>query len=53
MFWWRVNCRYRFGYLISYPSDLLIPQGEADNGDGQKFLAKDETRENIRDGSIN
>lgn len=27
----------RFGYKISYPSDLLIPQGEADNGDGQSF----------------
>ena len=28
----------RFGYTISYPSDLLRPQGEADNGDGQVFL---------------
>lgn len=28
----------RFGYSISYPSDLLSPQGEADNGDGQIFL---------------
>lgn len=27
----------RFGYSISYPSNLLTPQGEADNGDGQKF----------------
>lgn len=27
----------RFGYSISYPSNLLKPQGEADNGDGQKF----------------
>ena len=27
----------RFGYSISYPSDLLTPQGEADNGDGQVF----------------
>lgn len=27
----------RFGYTISYPSDLLTPQGEADNGDGQIF----------------
>lgn len=31
----------RFGYSVSYPADLLEPQGEADNGDGQKFLAKD------------
>lgn len=28
----------RFGYSISYPSDLLKPQGEAANGDGQVFL---------------
>lgn len=27
----------RFGYSISYPTDLLAPQGEADNGDGQIF----------------
>ena len=27
----------RFGYSIAYPSDLLTPQGEADNGDGQVF----------------
>jgi hypothetical protein len=28
----------RFGYSISYPSKLLAPQGEAENGDGQVFL---------------
>ncbi|MDQ6785896.1 MAG: hypothetical protein M3033_03640 [Acidobacteriota bacterium] len=27
----------RYAYSISYPSDLLKPQGEADNGDGQVF----------------
>lgn len=27
----------RFGYSISYPSDLLALQGEADNADGQVF----------------
>jgi hypothetical protein len=27
----------RYGYSISYPSDLLEPQGESDNGDGQIF----------------
>ena len=32
----------RFGYSIAYPAGILIPQGEADNGDGQKFLSKDE-----------
>ena len=29
------NARYSFS--ISYPSNLLTPQGEADNGDGQIF----------------
>jgi hypothetical protein len=31
----------RFQYAICYPADLLVPQGEAPNGDGQRFLAKD------------
>jgi len=31
----------RFGYSITYPSNLLYPQGESDNGDGQKFLTKE------------
>jgi hypothetical protein len=31
----------RFEYSISYPSDLLYPQGEAANGDGQKFMSRD------------
>lgn len=35
----------RFGYSISYPSDLLVPQGEAENGDGQKFLSMDKSAE--------
>ena len=30
----------RFSYSISYPADLLIPQGEAENGDGQTFRAQ-------------
>ena len=30
----------RFKYSISYPADLLIPQGEAENGDGQIFREK-------------
>lgn len=34
-----VNARY--GYSISYPADILRPQGESDNGDGQKFLSID------------
>jgi hypothetical protein len=31
----------RFSYSISYPANLLIPLGEADNGDGQTFRAQD------------
>lgn len=30
----------RFAYSIKYPANLFVPQGEADNGDGQVFLAK-------------
>lgn len=30
----------RFNYVISYPAGLFVPQGEADNGDGQRFLSK-------------
>jgi hypothetical protein len=31
----------RFQYAICYPSDLLMPQGESANSDGQKFLSND------------
>lgn len=31
----------RYDYSIEYPKDVLYPQGEADNGDGQIFLSKD------------
>jgi len=34
-----MNARFAFG--VSYPEGILIPQGEADNGDGQKFISKD------------
>ena len=33
------NARYRFS--IAYPADLLVPQGESDNGDGQRFTSRD------------
>ena len=35
----------RYGYSIAYPSSLLIPQGEADNGDGQAFRSRDGSAE--------
>lgn len=43
----------RYGYSISYPSNLLIPQGEADNGDGQAFRSKDGAAEMLVYGSQN
>lgn len=38
---WEIYTNARFQYQICYPSRLLKPQGEPDNGDGQKFLASD------------
>jgi hypothetical protein len=35
----------RYGYSIAYPAGILVPQGEADNGDGQVFVSKDKTAE--------
>jgi len=29
----------RFGYRINYPENMLLPQGESDNGDGQRFIS--------------
>jgi hypothetical protein len=43
----------RFGYSISYPVKILIPQGEAANGDGQKFLSRDGRTEILVYGSHN
>lgn len=31
----------RFLYSIDYPAGILIPQREADNGDGRQFLSRD------------
>ena len=38
---WKVYTNVRFQYSICYPEDILVPQGESENSDGQKFLAKD------------
>ena len=38
---WKTYTNVRFQYRICYPADLMVPQGEPDNGDGQKFLARD------------
>lgn len=40
---WRIYYNDRFEYQICYPR-AFIPQGEADNGDGQVFVARDGAR---------
>jgi hypothetical protein len=34
---WKWYSNVRFQYAICYPENLLIPEGESENGDGQKF----------------
>ncbi|MEK6783353.1 MAG: hypothetical protein AABY93_16750 [Bacteroidota bacterium] len=34
-------CNQKFGFCLDYPSEILYPQGESDNGDGQVFKSKD------------
>jgi hypothetical protein len=43
----------RFDYSISYPANILVPQGEAENGDGQKFLSGNGRAEMLVYGSHN
>lgn len=31
----------RFGTVVQYPSNLLIPQRESDSGDGRRFISRD------------
>jgi hypothetical protein len=50
---YRVYHNARFDYSITYPVNILIPQGEAANGDGQKFLSKDRRTEMLVYGSHN
>jgi hypothetical protein len=38
---YRTYTNARFGYSISYPVGILIPQGEPDNHDGQVFRSRD------------
>ena len=38
----------RFKYSIAYPDDLLVPQGEAENGDGQIFREKSSSSVEMR-----
>ncbi|MBI4748693.1 MAG: hypothetical protein HY774_09390 [Acidobacteria bacterium] len=50
---YKVYHNARFDYSISYPAKILFPQGEATNGDGQRFLSKDGKAELIVYGSHN
>jgi hypothetical protein len=50
---YRTYRNVRFEYSISYPADLLVPQGESENGDGQKFLSRDGRAELLVYGSHN
>ena len=43
----------RFDFSISYPADVLIPQGEPENHDGQKFRSRDGRAEMLVYGSYN
>ena len=38
---YRVYHNARWNFTIPYPADLLVPQGESANGDGQEFRSKD------------
>ena len=38
---WKSYTNIRYQYALCYPEDLLIPQGESPNNDGQTFLAED------------
>lgn len=38
---YRTYTNARYGFSIAYPFGILVPQGEPDNGDGQKFVSRD------------
>ena len=38
---WKTYTNVRFAYSLCYPRDLLLPRGEPDNSDGQKFVSED------------
>lgn len=39
---YRTYTNSRFGTTVQYPANLLIPRPEAQNGDGRRFVSKDE-----------
>jgi hypothetical protein len=38
---YRTYSNARYAFSIAYPVGILVPQGEPDNGDGQKFVSRD------------
>ena len=38
---WETYVNARYAFSICYPADVLTPQGEAENGDGQRFKSSD------------
>ena len=42
---WMTYVNDRFQYAICYPQDLLVPQGEPANSDGQRFLSNKDSAE--------
>ena len=46
-------CNARYDYCIDYPKDILIPQGESENGDGQVFQSDDGKRKLTVWGELN
>jgi hypothetical protein len=38
---YRTYSNARYGFSIAYPAGVLVPQGESENGDGQKFVSRD------------
>jgi hypothetical protein len=50
---YRTYHNVRFDFTISYPANILIPQGEAENRDGQKFLSRDGRTEMLAYGAHN
>lgn len=45
---YKIYTNARFKYSISYPADLLVPQGESENGDGQVFREKSNSSVEMR-----
>ena len=50
---YRTYHNVRFDYSISYPVNVLFPQGESVNGDGQMFLSRDGRTEMLVYGAYN